>query len=63
MIKINKKQIKLTHDMNEEDSYVNASMAERVLMIWDLTAEIWSLQGEKHVKQRLQRHVTNLIKE
>jgi len=27
-----------------------------------LTAEIWSLRGDKRVKQRLQRNVTKLIK-
>ncbi len=46
----------------EEDHYVDASPGERVSFIWQLTAELWSLKDKKNVEQRLQRDVTNLIK-
>lgn len=47
----------------EDDNYASSSPQERVSMIWDITAEIWSLRDEKSVEQRLQRNVTNLIKQ
>jgi hypothetical protein len=47
----------------EEDSYVVASPQERVSFMWQLTAELWSLKDKQNVEQRLQRNVTNLIKQ
>lgn len=46
----------------QDDCYVDASPRERVNFIWELTAELWSLKDKQHVKQRLQRNVTTLIK-
>ena len=46
----------------QDDCYVDASPRERVSFIWELTAELWSLKGPQYVEQRLQRNVTNLIK-
>ena len=49
--------------MTEQDNcYVDASPQERIAFIWELTAELWSLKGSQYVEQRLQRNVTNLIK-
>jgi hypothetical protein len=50
--------------MTEQDNcYVDASPRERIAFIWELTAELWSLKDKRHVEQRLQRNVTNLIKQ
>jgi len=50
--------------MTEQDNcYVDASPQERIAFIWELTAELWSLKDKQHVEQRLQRNVTNLIKQ
>ena len=46
-----------------DDSFVNASPRELISFMWELTAEIWSLRGADYVKRRLQRNVTNLIKQ
>ncbi len=47
----------------QDDCYVDASPQERISFIWELTAELWSLKDKRHVEQRLQRNVTNLIKQ
>ena len=47
----------------EDDCYVDASPRERVGFIWQLTAELWSLKDKQYVEQRLQRNVTNLIRQ
>jgi len=48
---------------DEDDSFVNLSPQQRVSFIWELTAELWSLKDKNCAEQRLQRDVTNLIKE
>ena len=49
--------------MTEQDNgYVDASPRERVSFIWELTVELWSLKDKQPAEQRLQRNVTNLIK-
>jgi hypothetical protein len=47
----------------QDDCYVDASPRERVSFIWQLTAELWSLKDKQNVEQRLQRNVTNLIRQ
>lgn len=37
-------------------------MAERIAMVWPLTVEAASLSKRHNVEQRLQRHVTKLIR-
>ena len=46
----------------QDDCYVDASPQERIARIWELTAELWSLKGSQYAERRLQRNVTNLIK-
>ncbi len=46
----------------QDDCYVDASPQERIAFMWELTAELWSLKDKDSVERRLQRHVTNLIK-
>jgi len=62
MIKVNRKQTVLKKITKEEDSYVDASPAERVSFIWDLTKEIWSLKDKNSAERRLQRHIAKLNK-
>jgi len=50
--------------MNKEDNpFVSLSAPECVSFIWELTAEVWSLKGSDDAKRRLQRNVTNLIRQ
>jgi hypothetical protein len=43
--------------------YVPGSMSERVALVWPLTCEVVSLGKKYDVEQRLQRHITRLIKQ
>jgi len=47
----------------KDNSFVNAPPQERVGFMWDLTDELWSLRNKEYVKRRLQRNVTNLVKQ
>ncbi len=50
---------KLPMNAFEDDGYVQASMKDRIEMVWDITAALWevSTRGEIHVESRLQRNV------
>lgn len=61
-MKLDKHATALHKMSEEEDNFVDASPAERVSMIWDLTAEVWSLADPQGVERRLQKHVTKLIR-
>jgi hypothetical protein len=47
----------------QDDSFVKAPPGELLSFMWELTAEIWFLKGADYVERRLQRNVTNLIKQ
>ena len=61
-MKVMRNRIALKRMTKHDDCYVDASSQERVSFIWELTAELWSLKDKQHVERRLQRNVTNLIK-
>ncbi len=64
-MKLNKKIAKLSKMKNIiDDDYVDASMKNRIEMVWDITQELWSIstKGNINAKSRLQRNVTNLTK-
>jgi len=42
--------------------YVSGSMSERIALVWPLTQEAVSLGKKYDAEQRLQRHITKLIK-
>lgn len=44
------------------DDFVPGTMAERLKIAWDLTTEIFSIEGRYDVERRLQRHVVVLAK-
>jgi hypothetical protein len=46
-----------------DDSFVEATPAERVGFVWELTKEMWSLRNRQDAERRLQRDVTNLIQQ
>ncbi|MCR4337178.1 MAG: hypothetical protein NUV91_05165 [Candidatus Omnitrophica bacterium] len=62
MIKVNRQKIAFKQKFSDEDAYMDASPADRVAFIWELTQEIWSLKDPKIAQRRLQRHITKLIK-
>jgi len=61
MIRLQKDRTRLKKLGDEDDNFVDASPAERLGMMWELTAEIWSLRGQEIAQQRLQRHVASLV--
>jgi len=61
-MKLQKQYTALEKMSKEEDNFVDATQAERVSMIWDLTAELWSLSDPQGVERRLQRNVAKLIR-
>ncbi|MFB3896165.1 MAG: hypothetical protein ACE14V_07680 [bacterium] len=61
-MRVNRKKVYIGKTPKNEDGRSNLSPAENVAMIWELTAELWSLQKSPYVKQRLPRHITKLIK-
>jgi len=62
MMRVERERVKLVK-MAEDDDYVDASPAERVSFVWELTAEMWSLRGDRCAERRLQRDVTNLVRQ
>jgi hypothetical protein len=44
-------------------AYVPGSMSERIAMVWPLTCEAAAMSKKYDVEQRLQRHITRLIKQ
>ena len=61
-MKLRRDQVRLRKLTDEDDDYMDASPAERLSFMWELTAELWSLQGQDRAQQRLQRHVARLIR-
>ena len=62
MMRVERERVKLVK-MAEDDDYVDTSPAERVSFVWELTAEVWSLRGDRRAERRLQRDVTNLVRQ
>ena len=62
-MRVIKKITKLKKLAKTEDSFVKAPPKELVSFMWELTREIWSLRGTNHAERRLQRNITNLIKQ
>lgn len=62
-MKMIRKKALLKKISKKEDYFVDIPPQELLAFMWDLTSELWSLQGLGNVKRRLQRNVTNLIKQ
>lgn len=63
MMRVQKDKARLKRLTDEDDDFVDVSPAERLSMMWELTAEVWSLRGQDGAQQRLQRHVAGLVKQ
>ena len=62
-MKLNKRRAFLKKMNKADDCFMEGSPKDRISFIWELTAELWSLRGLEHAKRRLQRNVTNLIRQ
>jgi|Deesub1362A_J573_1020465.scaffolds.fasta_scaffold08065_3 hypothetical protein len=61
-MRVERNKVYLGKISQNDEGFAKISPAERVSFVWELTAEIWSLRKSPYVKRRLQRNVTNLIK-
>ena len=59
-MKLNRNAVKLSQmKYIVDDDYVEASIKDRLEMMWDIATELWSIskKGELSAKSRLQRNV------
>lgn len=54
MIRFQKNRTRLKKLSDEDDDFVDASPAERLDIIWELTAELWSLRGQECAQKQRQ---------
>lgn len=62
-MKVNRKKIYIGKVSKNDESFARISPAEGVSFMWELTVELWSLRKSSYAERRLQRNVTNLIKQ
>ena len=62
MIKVNRKIGSLKKVSKQDEYFVDLTPQERILFMWELTQEVWSLKDKKSAQRRLQRNITKLIK-
>jgi len=55
-------QVALKKLSEPEDNFVKAPPSERILFMWELTAELWSLTDPGNAQRRLQRDVVHLTR-
>ena len=58
---VDRKKIVLKKLHEEDNGYVDASPAERLSIVWELTKQAWAFAGI-NAEQRLQRNVAKLIR-
>jgi len=62
-MRVQRQKVRLRKLSDEDNGFVDASPAERLSVIWELTEELWSLREKDRAQQRLQRHVAGLIRQ
>lgn len=62
-MRLQKDKVRLKKLSDEDSGYMNASPAERLSFIWELTEELWSLREKDRAQQRLQRNVASLVRQ
>ena len=63
IMKVDRNKTYLGKASKNDEGFVDMSPAERVSFMWELTAELWSLKKSPYVERRLQRNITNLVKQ
>ena len=61
--KVDRDRAILKKGFDDSDSFVGAPGSSLMDFVWDLTAELYSLGGSGDAERRLQRNVTNLIRQ
>ena len=62
-MKLMRDRAKLCKMADGDDAYVEASPAERVGFVWEITKELWSLRNRQDAERRLQRNAANLVRQ
>ena len=62
-MKLKRDYAKLSKMTDADDAYVDASPAERVGLVWEITRELWSLRNRQDAERRLQRNVATLVRQ
>ncbi len=62
-MRVNRNKIYIGKVSQNDEGFARISPAERISFMWELTAELWSLRKSPYVERRLQRNVTNFIKQ
>ena len=62
-MKLLKNKTILKRMANDDYGYVKSSPKERILAMWEITAELWSLINKKNVERRLQRNIAKLVRQ
>jgi len=62
-MKVDRNKAYLGKVSKNDEGFAEMSPAERVSFMWELTAELWSLKKSPYVERRLQRNITNLVKQ
>lgn len=47
----------------KDNGHVNAPPDECISLVWEITREVWSFKGDSSAERRLQRTITNLLRE
>ncbi len=61
-MKMDRKKIVIKNSKETRDERINLLPEECVLLVWELTKEVYGLTGKHDVEQRLQRNVVNIIR-
>ncbi len=61
--KLDRSKAVLKKTTENSDEFADYSPAELLGFMWELTCEVYSLQGDFDAEQRLQRDVTNFIRQ
>jgi hypothetical protein len=62
-MKLKRDHAKLSRMTDADDAYVEASPAERVGFVWEISKELWSLRNSRDAERRLQRDVAALVRQ
>jgi hypothetical protein len=62
MLTLQRNKARLKKLTDEDDDFMDAWPAQWLGMMWELTAEVWSLRDPDGAQQRLQRRVARLVR-
>lgn len=63
LMKLLKTRATLKKMTKKEDFFVKGPFQKRLAIMWQLTAELWSMRGREYAQQRLQRNTAKLIRQ